>query len=104
MGKAALDLPDPLKHGGKPAGKSSGGLGAPNDIGLGATDDLLSQLAGNEIDRLLAEAEVEGSSQGEASDVEAMPVQAVEAEAAPVTEPVEQIGETANTEIASIES
>jgi len=61
MGKAtpALDLPDPLKQTGKPPAP---GKPAPADIGLGATDDLLAQLAGSEIDRLLAEAEVEGSS------------------------------------------
>jgi hypothetical protein len=43
MGKAALDLPDPLQA-------------APGEARTSA-DDLLAQLAGDEIDRLLAEAE-----------------------------------------------
>ena len=43
MGKAAVDLPDPLQ--------------SPSDVGkpLTSTDDLLAQLAGEEIDRLLSE-------------------------------------------------
>ena len=45
MGKAALDLPDPLQ--------------APPEGPKASTDDLLSQLAGEEIDRLLAEADAE---------------------------------------------
>jgi len=87
MGKASLDLPDPLKQSGKPAGKSPGAKAAPGDIGLGATDDLLSQLAGNEIDRLLAEAEVEGSS-GEVAEAEPTPV--AEVKPALSIEPVEE--------------
>lgn len=43
MGMAALDLPDPLE--------------APPEGPKGSTDDLLAQLAGDEIDRLLAEAD-----------------------------------------------
>jgi hypothetical protein len=43
MGKAALDLPDPLL--------------APPEGARTSTDELLSQLAGEEIDRLLAEAD-----------------------------------------------
>jgi hypothetical protein len=43
MGKAALDLPDPLQ--------------APPGEARTSADDLLAQLAGDEIDRLLAEAE-----------------------------------------------
>ena len=43
MGKAALDLPDPLQ--------------APPEGAKTSTDDLLAQLAGDEIDRLLAEAD-----------------------------------------------
>ena len=42
MGKAAVDLPDPLQ---------ATEVGKP----LTSTDDLLAQLAGDEIDRLLAE-------------------------------------------------
>lgn len=49
MGKAAkVSLPDPLNQ-----------LAPAPDSGAGATDDLLSQLAGDEIDRMLAEAEVD---------------------------------------------
>lgn len=44
MGQTALDVPDPLE---KP------------DSSLASTDDLLAQLAGDEIDRLLAEADNE---------------------------------------------
>ena len=43
MGKAALDLPDPLQ--------------SPPEGPKASTDELLAQLAGDEIDRLLAEAE-----------------------------------------------
>jgi hypothetical protein len=45
MGQAAVDLPDPSE--------------VPNAPANGSADDLLSQLAGDEIDRLLSEAEVE---------------------------------------------
>jgi hypothetical protein len=45
MGQAAVDLPDPM---GLPPAGAAGALGA---------DDLLAQMAGEEIDRLLAEAE-----------------------------------------------
>src|SRR5437763_393337 len=45
MGQAAIDLPDPLQNSARLAGPSA--------------DDLLAQLAGEEIDRLLAEADVE---------------------------------------------
>src|SRR4051794_28186908 len=45
MGKAAVDLPDPLQQ------SSDGGRHKP----LTSTDELLAQLAGEEIDRLLAE-------------------------------------------------
>src|SRR6266566_5715295 len=45
MGQAAVDLPDPLQN--------QAAVGGPS------ADDLLAQLAGEEIDRLLAEAEVE---------------------------------------------
>ncbi len=44
MGQAALDLPDPIDKQAAP---------------LASADDLLAQLAGEEIDRLLAEADVE---------------------------------------------
>jgi hypothetical protein len=51
MGQAAVDLPDPLEmtptHAGAPEGAAAG------------ADDLLAQMAGQEIDRLLADAEVE---------------------------------------------
>lgn len=57
MGKAAVDLPDPLQ--------------SPPDVGkpLTSTDDLLSQLAGDEIDRLLAEVEVQQPEPGRVAGV-----------------------------------
>lgn len=45
MGQAAVDLPDP-----KDAAPAGGG-----EVGANSADDLLAQLAGEEIDRLLAE-------------------------------------------------
>ncbi len=45
MGQATVDLPDPLEN--------------PNSALLTSADDLLAQLAGDEIDRLLAEAELD---------------------------------------------
>lgn len=45
MGQAVLDLPDPLEE--------------PPAAGAASADDLLAQLAGDEIDRLLGEAEAE---------------------------------------------
>ncbi|MDB5171861.1 MAG: hypothetical protein JWO87_2369 [Phycisphaerales bacterium] len=48
MGQAAIDLPDPLD--------------VPAVTGSAETDDLLSQLAGEEIDRLMAESHNEGAS------------------------------------------
>src|SRR5687768_10515368 len=51
MGQAAVDLPDPLESAAAPA--------APE-----GADDLLAQLAGDEIDRLLAEAELEQNAKG----------------------------------------
>ena len=49
MGQAAVDLPDPA--------------GGANATHVASADDLLSQLAGDEIDRLLAEADVEAEAQ-----------------------------------------
>jgi hypothetical protein len=57
MGRAAPDLPDPLEN----------AESAPT----GGADDLLSQLAGDEIDRLLAEADVEAAPLPEAADAPA---------------------------------
>src|SRR5688500_11811138 len=51
MGKATVDLPDPLQQ--PPVSAAAGG------DATASADDLLSQLAGDEIDRLLAEAESE---------------------------------------------
>jgi hypothetical protein len=50
MGQATVDLPDPLD--------------APPPSSLSGTDDLLAQLAGDEIDRLLAEADLEQKTPG----------------------------------------
>lgn len=70
MGQAAIDLPDPLE---KPA------LGS-----APSADDLLAQLAGDEIDRLLAEADVEHPAEPEASAAGHSPPEPVaEAEPAP---------------------
>jgi hypothetical protein len=83
MGQATVDLPDPLD--------------APPPSSLSGTDDLLAQLAGDEIDRLLAEADLEQKSPtGKASpDPAAAPspeassaTRAVATDAAPVA-PVE---------------
>lgn len=59
MGQATVDLPDPLET--APGGGPRAGAGpdASSAASLVGADDLLSQLAGEEIDRLLAEAEVE---------------------------------------------
>jgi hypothetical protein len=54
MGQAILDLPDPTQLSGVNAGPLS-------PQALASADDLLSQLAGDDIDRLLAEAEAERS-------------------------------------------
>lgn len=62
MGRAAPDLPDPLEN--------------QESAATGGADDLLSQLAGDEIDRLLAEA-----------DVEATPVAQPDAAAASTADP-----------------
>ena len=51
MGQATLDLPDPTQL--------SGNAGPLSPQALASADDLLSQLAGDDIDRLLAEAESE---------------------------------------------
>lgn len=62
MGQATLDLPDPLSQ---PAHGSAVNA-----------DDLLSQLAGDEIDRLLAEAEVERPEEDAATPALAAPINA----------------------------
>ncbi|HEX3355680.1 MAG TPA: hypothetical protein VHS31_01770 [Tepidisphaeraceae bacterium] len=70
MGQATVDLPDPSEASTTPAPVAS-------------ADDLLSQLAGDEIDRLLAEAEVE---KGSAAPADATPPEPVaDAPAADVT-------------------
>ena len=48
MGKSVVDLPDPLEHGGPEPLTTAAPAGV---------DDLLAQMAGDEIDRLLAEAD-----------------------------------------------
>jgi hypothetical protein len=52
MGQATLDLPDPTQL-------SGGSAGPLSPEALASADDLLSQLAGDDIDRLLAEADAE---------------------------------------------
>jgi len=58
MGQTALDVPDPVE---KP------------DASLASTDDLLAQLAGDEIDRLLAEADSERPPKPAAAPAEQSP-------------------------------
>lgn len=57
MGKAEAPLPDPLS--------------SPSPTTAAGADDLLSQLAGDEIDRLLAEAEVDDAPATQAHDIDA---------------------------------
>src|SRR6185436_14775033 len=59
MGQVAIDLPDPLHN-------------SPPAPGPGV-DDLLAQLAGEEIDRLLAEADVERPAKSAATSVILLP-------------------------------
>lgn len=70
MGKAAVDLPDPLQT-------------PPDTQARTSTDDLLAQLAGEEIDRLLSEADAEDG----AAPAPVAP-QDTAAEAVPSHEPV----------------
>src|SRR5689334_7007766 len=100
MGKSAVDLPDPLQqpHGhddkaanrhptGSAAGvDGAGGAGA--GAGISSADDLLAQLADDEIDRLLSEAEVERSApNAPAAAVEDAPVPPIKFEAATAPAP-----------------
>jgi hypothetical protein len=55
MGQATVDLPDPLQS----SSADLADAGALSPEALASADDLLSQLAGDDIDRLLAEAETE---------------------------------------------
>src|SRR6187551_2698151 len=59
MGQASVDLPDSLEM--------------PPAAALAGTDDLLAQLAGDEIDRLLAEADDDGRAAEETSASTAAP-------------------------------
>src|SRR5690348_282259 len=56
MGQAAVDLPDPLETPPPPQ------AGAPERAAAAGADELLAQMAGQEIDRLLADADVEPES------------------------------------------
>src|SRR5438874_5076067 len=60
MGQSAIDLPDPLEQPSRPGRSGAAASRAPAttlDKNFSNADDLLSQLASEEIDRLLAEAE-----------------------------------------------
>jgi hypothetical protein len=62
MGQAAVDLPDPLEPtetSDDANASSTTAVAAPAPAPVEGADDLLAQLAGEEIDRLLAEADVE---------------------------------------------
>ena len=72
MGQAVVDLPDPTQE--TPAGANA--------------DDLLSQLAGDEIDRLLGEAEVENASADEAAAAAEAPAAEAAAPVDPLAEPL----------------
>jgi hypothetical protein len=91
MGQAVVDLPDPIEK--PPAG--------------GNADDLLSQLAGDEIDRLLGEAEVEKAA-AESAPADAAPVADAAAPVAEAPEPVTPVAdiakqvEVAKAEIATV--
>jgi hypothetical protein len=94
MGKATLELPDPLKQTSKAPDKAT------PQTGLAGTDDLLSQLAGQEIDRLLAEAEVvgEGAAPGDAEvpqEAGSAPEELPTVQVAPVAEPAAEPAEAA---------
>jgi hypothetical protein len=58
MRPPAVDLPDPLKQPPPDRKADRGGQGAPN-APIANADDLLAQMAGEEVDRLIAEARVE---------------------------------------------
>lgn len=76
MGQAAVDLPDPLQE--------------PSPAQSGGADDLLSQLAGAEIDRLLAEADIDKPAD-DASPAE--PAAAIQDTAvATISEPADTVG------------
>ena len=86
MGQATVDLPDPSEASATPAPAAS-------------ADDLLSQLAGDEIDRLLAEAEVEkGSAAPAESSAEASPAPVSEAPAE-LTNPTPEITPPSSDEL-----
>ncbi|HEY8666693.1 MAG TPA: hypothetical protein VIL86_08520 [Tepidisphaeraceae bacterium] len=87
MAQATVDLPDPLDQ---PAMATSAGA-----------DDLLSQLAGDEIDRMLAEADVE-SGEGEAGSDAAGG--RTSSEINPTQDPNPNVGASVETVAASAES
>jgi hypothetical protein len=72
MGQATVDLPDPLD--------------APPPSSLSGTDDLLAQLAGDEIDRLLAEADLEQKSSATTPKAPADPAPADSTDPTPSSE------------------
>jgi hypothetical protein len=73
MGQATVDLPDPLDQ-------------QPPPADAGGVDDLLAQLAGDEIDRLLAEADAEAPAAAAAAPIDARvdPIDFSETPAVPV--------------------
>jgi hypothetical protein len=89
MGQAAVDLPDPLEK--------------PKPAPMTSADDLLAQLAGDEIDRLLADAD---TGKEPAPEVAVIEVPALDAAPAPVVEEVEPESapevQTGNTERAAL--
>jgi hypothetical protein len=77
MGKSAVDLPDPLEQSAPEPLTSSAPAGV---------DDLLAQMAGDEIDRLLAEADTPRETPAEKPAPTPIRREAVAAPAAPKTE------------------
>ncbi len=81
MGQATLDLPDPMQEA-DPASPTA-------PAALASADDLLSQLAGDDIDRLLAEAHAEQDS-GKKRAPAPISLPHAEAQVEPAPEPVAQ--------------
>jgi hypothetical protein len=59
MGQATIDLPDPMKSSSTAGAPDAAAPPPPAPVDAATADDLLSQLAGEEIDRLLAEADAQ---------------------------------------------
>jgi hypothetical protein len=95
MGQATVDLPDPLKAAAaeKPAAP---GVAAPaQQPSPASADDLLAQLAGEEIDRLLAEAGAERPSRPARPDLQGVARPVAPAPAIDIAQPAASVAPTA---------